>query len=139
MPSIRFSRTSSAMRATMDALFTWNGIAVMMIASRSLRMVSIVATPRMTTEPLPVISASRAPVRPMISPPVGKSGAGTMSRNSSRGISGRSIRARQASTISPRLCGGMLVAMPTAMPPAPLTSRLGMRDGRTEGSRSLPS
>ena len=30
---------------------------------------------------------------------------------------------------SPRLCGGILVAMPTAMPPAPLTRRLGKRAG----------
>ena len=30
--------------------------------------------------------------------------------------------------------GGMLVAMPTAMPPAPLTSRFGKRAGRTDGS-----
>ena len=37
---------------------------------------------------------------------------------------------------SPRLCGGMLVAMPTAMPPAPLTSRFGKRAGRTVGSCS---
>ena len=36
--------------------------------------------------------------------------------------------------ISPRLCGGMLVAMPTAMPPAPLTSRFGNCAGRTIGS-----
>ena len=35
---------------------------------------------------------------------------------------------------SPRLCGGMFVAMPTAMPPAPLTSRLGNFAGRTDGS-----
>ena len=38
---------------------------------------------------------------------------------------GSSISAMQASITSPRLCGGMLVAMPTAMPPAPLTSRFG--------------
>ena len=37
--------------------------------------------------------------------------------------------------ISVRLCGGMLVAMPTAMPDEPLTSRFGMRAGRTDGSR----
>ena len=37
---------------------------------------------------------------------------------------------------SPRLCGGMLVAMPTAMPPAPLTSRFGNFAGRTDGSFS---
>ena len=36
--------------------------------------------------------------------------------------------------ISVRLCGGMLVAMPTAMPEEPLTSRFGMRVGRTSGS-----
>ena len=35
---------------------------------------------------------------------------------------------------SRRLCGGMLVAMPTAMPPLPLASRLGKRLGRTVGS-----
>ena len=35
---------------------------------------------------------------------------------------------------SRRLCGGMFVAMPTAMPPEPLTSRFGKRAGRTVGS-----
>ena len=35
---------------------------------------------------------------------------------------------------SPRLCGGMLVAIPTAMPVVPFTSRFGMRAGRTTGS-----
>ena len=54
-------------------------------------------------------------------------------------ISGLSSWARQASITSPRLCGGMLVAMPTAMPPAPLTRRLGNRAGRTEGSFFEPS
>ena len=40
----------------------------------------------------------------------------------------------QALMTSVRLCGGMLVAMPTAMPELPLTMRLGMRAGRTVGS-----
>ena len=44
-----------------------------------------------------------------------------------------------ASIISVRLCGGMLVAMPTAMPDEPLTSRFGTRVGRTSGSCSLSS
>ncbi len=35
---------------------------------------------------------------------------------------------------SPRLWGGMLVAMATAMPWLPLTNRLGKRDGKTVGS-----
>ena len=40
MPSIRFSRTSSAIFSIIVALFTWYGISVTMIASRSLRIVS---------------------------------------------------------------------------------------------------
>jgi hypothetical protein len=40
---------------------------------------------------------------------------------------------------SPRLCGGMLVAIPTAMPVAPLISRLGKRAGNTTGSVFVPS
>ena len=71
--------------------------------------------------------------------PVGKSGAGTISISSSTLVSGASISLRVASMTSPRLWGGMLVAMPTAMPPAPLTSMLGKRAGRTTGSLSLPS
>jgi len=45
----------------------------------------------------------------------------------------------QASMTSPRLCGGILVAMPTAMPPAPLTRRFGNLAGKTDGSVSLLS
>ena len=66
-------------------------------------------------------------------------GPGNSSSNSSSVMSGLSIKARTASIVSPRLCGGMLVAMPTAMPPAPLTSRLGKRAGRTTGSSSFSS
>ena len=54
-------------------------------------------------------------------------------------IAGLAMKARQPSITSPRLCGGMLVAMPTAMPPAPLTSRLGKPAGRTVGSSREPS
>ena len=39
-----------------------------------------------------------------------------------------------ASITSRMLCGGMLVAMPTAMPAEPLTSRFGNGAGRTVGS-----
>ncbi len=39
-----------------------------------------------------------------------------------------------ASITSPMLCGGTLVAMPTAMPWDPLTRRLGNRPGSTTGS-----
>jgi hypothetical protein len=51
-------------------------------------------------------------------------------------IAGRSMSDTQASITSERLCGGMFVAMPTAMPEDPLTSRLGTRVGKTDGSDS---
>jgi len=83
------------------------------------------------------------PIRPMIVPPVGKSGPGMMrSMAASRsGIDacGCSIDQMTASTTSRRLCGGMFVAMPTAMPDEPLMRRLGMRAGRTTGSLSVSS
>ena len=46
----------------------------------------------------------------------GSPGPWTYSHRSSEVISGSSMSAIVASTISPRWCGGMLVAMPTAMP-----------------------
>ena len=44
------------------------------------------------------------------------------------------MMAMAASTISVRLCGGIFVAMPTAMPSEPLRSRFGTRVGITDGS-----
>ena len=44
-----------------------------------------------------------------------------------------------ASQTSLRLCGGIFVAIPTAIPSEPLTSRLGNFDGRTVGSLRDPS
>ena len=55
---------------------------------------------------------------------------------SSTVASGLSISMMSPSTTSVRLCGGMLVAMPTAMPDEPLTRRFGTRVGSTVGSRS---
>ena len=48
--------------------------------------------------------------------------------------SGWSIRWQTASHTSRRLWGGMEVAMPTAMPEAPLTKRLGTTAGSGKGS-----
>ena len=53
--------------------------------------------------------------------------------------SGLRKRCKQASTTSFKLCGGMLVAIPTAIPPEPLTNKLGIRVGITKGSFSEPS
>src|SRR4029079_6736696 len=76
------------------------------------------------------------PARPRMMPPVGKSGPGTILISSSMPSAGSSIKAIQASITSPRLCGGILVAIPTAMPPAPLTSRLGNFAGKNTGPLS---
>ena len=54
-------------------------------------------------------------------------------------ISGLSIRAARAEAISPRLWGGRLVAMPTAMPEEPLQSRLGNLEGSTTGCMRVSS
>ncbi len=111
----------------------------MTIASRSFRTVSVWTRPRIRIEPRPVRYAEAMPARPRMRPPVGKSGPGTISISLSMPMPGSSMSAFTASITSPRLCGGMLVAMPTAMPPAPLTRRFGKRAGSTTGSRSEPS
>ena len=53
--------------------------------------------------------------------------------NSSTEISELSMKARQAEIASFKLCGAMLVAIPTAMPEEPLTSKLGILAGKTSG------
>ena len=94
-------------------------------------------------EPRPVRYASSMPRRPMISAPVGKSGPCTRAISSfssvSRSASGFSRNHWTPDATSRRLCGGMLVAMPTAIPLLPLTSRFGNRAGRMSGSCVLPS
>ena len=79
----------------------------------------------------------------MILPPVGKSGPFTQRHNCREesffsAISASSSFSR-ASLTSPMLCGGMFVAIPTAMPVEPLISRLGILAGRTTGSALVPS
>ena len=74
---------------------------------------------------------------------VGKSGPGmrsmSASSSSSRVASGFSSAHSAPVETSRRLCGGMFVAMPTAMPTEPLTRRFGNRAGRTDGSWVWPS
>ena len=79
------------------------------------------------------------PDRPMMTPPVGKSGPLIYSISPARSMSGSSIIAHMPRTTSRRLWGGMLVAMPTAMPWLPFTSRLGKRLGSTWGSLVVSS
>ena len=79
------------------------------------------------------------PLRPNITPPVGKSGPLTCCIRSSVVQSGSSIMHTTPSMTSPRLWGGMFVAMPTAMPAEPFTSRFGKRLGMTAGCISVSS
>ena len=75
----------------------------------------------------------------MISATVGKSGPFTCSQSSRNVTSGSSIRRMHAAATSRRLCGGMSVAMPTAMPVAPFSNTCGSRAGSHDGSCSVPS
>ena len=72
-------------------------------------------------------------------PPPAKSGAGASLRMSASVAAGLSSRSVQAAMISPRLCAGMSVVMPTAMPVLPLSKTLGTRAGSNAGSCKLPS
>ena len=63
-------------------------------------------------------------------PPVGKSGPGMCRSRSAVVACGWRIRWIAAAQTSPALCGGIEVAMPTAMPAAPLASRLGNAAGQ---------
>lgn len=66
--------------------------------------------------------------------PVGKSGAGMCAMSCRTVIAGSAMSARKPATTSLKLCGGMFVAMPTAIPEDPLTSRWGTLAGSTDGS-----
>ena len=131
--------TRSAIFSARRALFTWYGSSVMTIRARPAEPSSTEATARILIEPRPVSYASRMPSRPMMTAPVGKSGPLTNFIRSFGVASGCSRWWTTASITSPRLCGGMFVAIPTAIPPEPFTSRLGKRDGRTSGCCSYPS
>ena len=74
------------------------------------------------------------PERPTMIAPVGKSGPLRCFIRSSTFASGLSISCTTASIVSPRWCGGMFVAIPTAIPEEPLTSRFGNRAGIASGS-----
>ena len=96
-----------------------------MMFSRLLRVSSNSVSASMMMRPRPVVYVSTIPFRPRTLAPVGKSGPVTCRISRSVLASGWSIRYTMASHTSPRLCGGMFVAIPTAMPDAPLTSIFG--------------
>ena len=89
--------------------------------------------------PRPVSYASFSPSMPMIKPAVGKSGPLICSISTSVDMSELSISAIRPLMTSVRLCGGIFVAMPTAIPSDPFINRAGTEDGSTEGSFSVSS
>ena len=72
-------------------------------------------------------------------PFVGKSGPGIISISSSIVTLGLSITLIQASITSLNLCGGIFVAIPTAIPDEPFTNKFGTLVGKTSGICSVPS
>ena len=79
------------------------------------------------------------PSFPIIVAPVGKSGPFIISINSSIVTSGLSITLIIPSITSDRLCGGIFVAIPTAIPDEPFINNAGILAGRTVGSCNLSS
>ena len=75
----------------------------------------------------------------MIWPPPGKSGPGICDINSSCEIFGLRIIATAALATSVKLCEGISVAIPTAIPDAPFNKTKGKRPGNKRGSWVDPS
>ena len=135
-----FCSISSAICSISRDFCTWYGISVTTIAQLPSRPSSRAQRARMRNPPRPVSYAVRIAMgSSTITPPVGKSGPGISASSSSRPASGFFTSSSAAAQTSPALCGGMLVAMPTAIPAAPLASRLGKLAGSTTGSLSSPS
>mmetsp|Transcript_6804 Transcript_6804/g.19804 ORF Transcript_6804/g.19804 Transcript_6804/m.19804 type:complete len:427 (-) Transcript_6804:578-1858(-) len=148
MPSSFFSFTIVAILSSSTLLLTMYGSSVTTIAVLDpscppFLLVFLISSTcvraRITTAPLPVLYSFRTPSSPTISAPVGKSGAGISENRRSSDREGFLMSAMHASTSSPSWCGGMLVAIPTAIPVAPFSSRKGSFAGRMVGSTSFPS
>ena len=100
---------------------------------------SISATPLIVIDPFPDLKVSLIPSLPNIWPPVGKSGPLINSKSSLSSVEGFLIIALRPSINSPKLCGGILVAIPTAIPDDPFNRSWGILAGKTFGSCCEPS
>ena len=138
IPTIFLSLTKSAMLSISLALLTWYGISVTIILCLPFSS-SISVLDLTTIFPFPVSYAALIPDLPIIIPPVGKSGPFIHVIISNPVASGLSINIIVPSITSPKLWGGIFVAIPTAIPEDPLTKRFGYLEGNTTGSCSSPS
>ena len=125
IPSIFLSLASSAIFSIRFALLTWYGSSVIIKESLPLFEGSTCALPCIITFPLPVSYASWIPLIPSAFPAVGKSGPLICFIKSFVSHSGLSISSTRPPTNSERLCGGIFVAIPTAIPSDPFTSKFG--------------
>ena len=139
IPSILLSFTSSAIFSISLALFTWYGISVTTIRCLFSFTSCISVRARIIIRPRPVAQALLIPLCPMIRPAVGKSGPLIYAIKSNGSKSGSSISAMVPFITSLRLCGGIFVAIPTAIPDEPFTNSCGNRAGNTTGSSIRPS
>ena len=139
MPSIFFSLTSSAIFSNILALLTIKGISLTIKDCFPDLSSSIDVFERIWIIPLPVLYASYIPAFPSIVPPVGKSGPEISFINSSIDTFGLLIKLMQPFKTSVILWGGILVAIPTAIPDEPFTNKFGIFVGNTSGISSLPS
>ena len=143
IPSTFLSRCSSEIFSISFALFTIYGSSVTTILFLPLSIGSIFVTARTRILPRPVLYACSIPFVPRISAPVGKSGPFIMPSISSITVSLSactfSIIFNTPSITSFKLCGGILVAIPTAIPDVPFTRRFGNLEGSTTGSFSVSS
>ena len=139
IPSILFSFTSSAVYSINLALFTWYGSEDTIILCFPPDISSISASALKVIFPRPVVYACFIPSRPSIVAPVGKSGPFIIDINSSSVTLSSSIIFIIPFTNSVKLCGGILVAIPTAIPDEPFASNAGILAGNTVGSCSLSS
>lgn len=125
MPWSFFAETRSLILAITFSGPTVKGSSVTTRPLRRAVTSSTATVARILNVPRPAVYASLMPFSPTMRPPVGRSGPGTKRISVSMSAPGCLIRWRAAAMTSPRLCGGMLVAMPTAIPETPLTRRLG--------------
>ena len=113
IPSILFSFTRFAIFSINLALFTWYGNDVTIIFS------SISASALTVIFPFPVVYACLIASLPRIIPPVGKSGPLIICINCSSVTLSSSIILIIPFITSVKLCGGIFVAIPTAIPEEP--------------------
>ena len=127
MPSIFFSVASSPMRFSTASPLTWYGSSSTMIACLPplLDLLDVRARADDHAAAAGAIALAHALQRRRRCRAWESPAPAGCSIRSSTDDSGLSISATQALIVSVRLCGGMLVAMPTAMPDEPLTSRFG--------------